>query len=154
MCCKCTGNLLHFTENMYHFPVSNQERGFLRGCCLSRPRIIELWTFSKIDTRFIGQNVLLGFPLTSSLAEPLIEIYNSGYSLLDESEILSQTLYSPGAQESTRAPMLVPSFQSVVKFLMGRSGILFCTHSSSLCFGVRSLSIRSSSPSHMGIEME
>lgn len=42
----------------------------------------------------------------------------------------------PGPTASTRAPMALPSFQSVVKFLMGSSGTLFCTHRSSLCLGV------------------
>lgn len=89
--------------------------------------------------------------------------------------------WSPGAQLSTRAPRALPSLQSWLKFVMGRSGTLCWIQPRRRCLGVfdsawseeqaqvhsevfpldRRTSVRSdeavtssSSPSHMGMEME
>ena len=68
-------------------------------------------------------------------------------------EAAAKMMTSPGAMESTSAPMARPSFQSVVKFLMGWSGTLFWTQASRRCLGVDSLGPPGSSSSHTGIEM-
>uniref|UniRef100_A0A6B0U022 Putative secreted protein n=1 Tax=Ixodes ricinus TaxID=34613 RepID=A0A6B0U022_IXORI len=69
---------------------------------------------------------------------------------------VAQFGHRPGARASTKAPTAVPSFQSDVKLVMGFSGSLLWIQRSRRCLGVGPVfsKAESSSPSHMGREME
>lgn len=63
----------------------------------------------------------------------------------------------PGAILSTKAPIFLPSRQSLVKLVTCCSGILCWIHARRRCFGVRSgffSTVESASPSQVGVEME
>lgn len=67
-----------------------------------------------------------------------------------------QSGHRPGATASTKAPTARPSFQSVVKLCIGKSGHLPWIQFMRRCLGVGSLPelFMSSSPSHIGSEIE
>src|SRR6218665_712067 len=87
-------------------------------------------------------------PLVTPLAIHSQKVTNQGENRHDFNQ--------PGATPSTSAPMAFPSFQSVAKFSICRSGTLFWIQASRRCFGVCSLfwTVVSTSSSQLGIEME
>lgn len=112
----------------------------------SANKIVHLFSWNK------NREILTWGMLSQSSARPMASdaFWTASFGFQS-----CQSGQSPGATASTSAPTALPSFQSDVKFPMGKSGTLAWIQCINLCFGVAPLSAGSpSSPSHIGIDIE